>query len=33
LGQQGREPVPMGPPLPNPLVGEDLRHEPELRPA
>jgi hypothetical protein len=33
LGQEGREPVPVRPPLPNPLVGEDLCHEAELRPA
>ena len=26
LGQQGREPVPVGPPLENPLVGKDLGH-------
>jgi hypothetical protein len=30
LGQQGREPVPVGTPLENPLVGEDLRHGPEF---
>ena len=33
LGQQGREPVPVGPALENPLVGEDLRHGVEFRPA
>jgi hypothetical protein len=27
LGQQSREPVPVGPALENPLVGEDVRHE------
>jgi len=26
LRQQRRQPVPVGPPLENPLVGEDLRH-------
>jgi hypothetical protein len=33
LGQQSREPVPVGPALENPLVGEDLRHGDEFRPA
>jgi hypothetical protein len=30
LSQQGGQTVPVGTPLENPLVGEDLRHGPEF---
>jgi len=33
LGQQSCQPVPVGPVLDNPLVGEDLRHGVESRTA
>jgi hypothetical protein len=32
LGKQGRQTVPMGPALGDPLVGEDLRHGPGYGP-
>jgi hypothetical protein len=30
LRQQRRQPIPVGPPFQNPLVGEDLRHGPRF---
>ncbi len=33
LREQVRQPVPVGPPLENPLVGEDMRHGNEFRSA
>jgi hypothetical protein len=33
LGQERREPVPVGPALEDPLVGEDLRHGDGFRSA
>jgi hypothetical protein len=33
LSQERLQPVPVGPPLPNPQVGEDMRHGPKFRSA
>ena len=33
LQQQSSKPVPQGPPFCNPMCGDNVRHDPEFRPA